>query len=621
MSIRMRWAASRTARTALALGPTFAELDDAALDAQTEALRCALARRATRAGAQTAALALVREIARRELGMAHHLEQLMGGAAMLEGALIEMRTGEGKTLVALLPACVMALQGVAVHVVTANDYLAARDEETMRPVFARMGVVSACVQAGQDREARKAIYKADVVYGSNKELAFDYLRDRQVLRGTSSRNAPVQQLFARNTPHPLMVERMGFCIIDEADTVLIDDARTPLILSQQVAYETEAQVYAAAIDIARALRSGHDFRVDHGHRQVLLTPDGEDVVTDATAGWPGIWKSRSHRADIVRQALQALHVLQRDVDYVVKDGKVGLIDEYTGRVMEGRNWSDGLQQLVELKEALAPSPPTATLASTTYQRFFSAYAQICGMSGTLSGLGAELASTYGPVVIRVPPHRPVRRRHLGTFVHVGQAEKVMAIATRAATLAATGQPVLIGCRSVVASSAISAALETIGAPHQVLNALQDKAEATVVAQAGTAGRITVATNMAGRGTDIQPDQTALEAGGLHVIVSELHDSRRIDRQLEGRAARQGQPGSTETHLAMDDDLAPGLLRRLSIRASVRKRIATAPGRHAIKAILYLSQRLTEAHHARLRRRLNRQDQLADRLLGFAGGRE
>jgi preprotein translocase subunit SecA len=618
LGLQRRRMAARYADRAMALAPAYAGLDNQGFANAVAAARQRLVRAATHSHAVPEVMALVREASRKQFGFGLHRVQLIGGAAMAAGSAIEMRTGEGKTLAALLPACLAALRGCPVHIVTANDYLASRDEAELHSVYQSLGLTSGCITHDQDRTTRAEIYRSDVVYGSNKEFAFDYLRDRLLMRGMSVRAMPLRAALAPTAESPIMTGRMAFCIVDEADSVLVDEARTPLILSRSVAFEEEEQVYENALVLARDLVQHEDFEIDPVRHSVELTPAGNTRVENRSAGWPGIWQSRLHRADIVTKALHALHILKRDVHFIVSETGVVIVDEFTGRVLEGRSWSDGLQQLVELKEGLALTPPTIPTASVTFQRFFRAYPVIAGMSGTLSGAAVELGETYGIPVVRIPTNRQNRLRQLPTQVLPTLSEKIEAIAIRAEKTAAAGQPVLIGCRSVLASATLSEALTRRGMPHQVLNARQDANEAEIVAGAGRAGQITVATNMAGRGTDIRLDEAARRAGGLHVMVTERHDSRRIDRQLQGRSGRQGDPGTTETFLSLDDDLVPVMLRSGWMGQVLRRLCQLWSGRIIVIAAIALSQGLVERRHRRIRRQVTRLDELSQQMLAFAG---
>ncbi len=613
-----RLSAQRIARSANSHAPVLGAMDDAALDEVLIVIRTQLVDKTSFAKSLPMALAIIREKSRRLLGMAHHHVQLMGGAAMIGGAAIEMRTGEGKTLVALLPACIAALRGQPVHLVTTNDYLAARDEAELRPVYRSLGLTSGCIQHGQDRATRAEIYGRNVVYGSNKEFAFDYLRDRVAMRGFSATSARLREAIGTLPEGPLMATRMALCIVDEADSVLIDEARVPLILSRTIPFEDEDKVYRSALEIARQCVQGTDFRRENPSRTIELTPTGQRKVDDMTNGWTGIWQSRPHRADVVAKALHALHILQCDVHYILQDGKVALVDEFTGRILDGRSWSDGLQQLVELKEGLTPTAPTIPAGSITFQRFFSAYPAISGMSGTLSNIATELAETYDMPVVRIPTHHRSRQKRLPTTVMPDLLRKIEAIAARAAEVSGKGQPVLVGCRSVRASEALSQALDRHGVRHQVLTAAQDAHEADIIAAAGQTGRVTVATNMAGRGTDIRLDEVARQRGGLHVIITEKHESRRIDRQLQGRCARQGDPGTTETIVSLQDELAPRLFRSGKLSALASLLCQSRIGQFLADQMIDLSQRAVERRHRRMRARITQMDVANQQMMSFAG---
>jgi preprotein translocase subunit SecA len=500
------------------------------------------------------AFALIREVTFRKLGFRHHRCQLIGGRTLLLGMLAEMATGEGKTITALLAAATAAMAGVPVHVVTVNDYLADRDAGELRAIYEALGLTVGRAVHGLSPDEKRLAYQCDVVYGSNKEMTFDYLRDRVALRPFANEAAwrvESQLNRASGTPLPTM-RGLHFAIVDEADSVLIDEARTPLILSSERP-DANADAYRTALAFARGFVEGEDFDVHASSRAVSLTKSGRERVA-AMPECSGVLCIPVLRDELVVRALSALHAFHRDQHYIVRDGKVEIVDEYTGRTMADRSWERGLHQMIELKEGCELSRRRETLARMTYQRFFRRYVRLAGMSGTAREVAGEIREIFGLRTLRIPTHRPVRRRYVGTRFVRTQEEKWAFVAGRAEKLAAAGRSVLIGTRSVGASEALSGVLEARGIAHTLLNARQDDAEAQAVAQAGSPGRITVATNMAGRGTDIKLSPETAEAGGLHVILTEFHESRRIDRQLFGRAGRQGDRGSCEAVVSLDDEL-------------------------------------------------------------------
>ncbi len=592
---------------------------DAALQMQARALRPVLLRRGFRIGTVARAFALCREALRRELGFAHHAVQLRGGAQILSGRVAEMATGEGKTVTAALPAVAAALAGVPVHVVTVNDYLSRRDHDELAPVFARLGLRSAWIDADMTPAAKIAAYGAPIVYVTNKTLVFDYLRSRLGREGpdTVQRHAAAT-LRGRPVPPP-MPHALGFCIVDEADSILIDEAQTPLIIAAPDTHLSEADCRHALAQ-ARGLAEGQDFRLDHAQRRAELTRAGRALLA-ARAGtdWnaPALWQIARAREELCRHALAALHLHHRDQHYILAEDTVQIVDEFTGRVLADRQWQAGLHQMVEVKEGLPPGASRRTLAQITYQGFFRRYLWFGGMTGTGAEVARELWGTYGLGVTRVPRHRRLHRRDLGVRLYRDEPAKLQAVAARAARMVARGRPVLIGTRSVEVSERLGGVLGDSGLAHVVLNARQDGDEAALIARAGAAGAVTVATNMAGRGTDIRLTSEARAAGGLHVMLTEYHESPRIDRQLVGRAGRQGDPGSTEALVALDDDLfrrhAPRMQRAVAGLLPGGLRRLPAVLAHLLR---WRAQRAAEAR-ARLRREgvLRRADKL-EKSLGF-----
>lgn len=610
----------RARRVALAADRLSAQteaLDEAAFAARITDLRLRVVREGlTSGGLRAQGLALLREAARRALGLRPHLSQLIGAAVMLDGALAEMETGEGKTLTALLPAALQAMTRQPVHLVTANDYLAGRDAEFARPFFAALGLTVGAVQGGMPVDERREAYRASVTYGAGKEVAFDYLRDRLVLGAAGHARLRVEALRGRDRRADQLVMRgLGACIVDEADSIMVDEARTPLILTREADGEISADLCAQALEVVRGLGETRDYLIDRRRHRVEITDQGETRLESLTHDFGAEWSSTLHRNDLAVKALSALNLFRRDEHYLVDEDGVKIIDEYTGRTMPDRYWNDGLHQMIEVKEGCAVSGVRMPLVRLTYQRFFRRYRHLAGMSGTLREVAAELWSVYRVGVIDVPTHRPLARKRLASRLFADGTAKWAWIARRAATVAAAGRPVLIGVRTVEAAQDAHAALIAHGLSPRVLSAAQDKGEADVVAAAGAPGAITVATNMAGRGTDIRLGAGVADAGGLHVIIAERHQSRRIDRQLAGRCARQGDPGSYEVCVAIDDDLVQGVARRLPVGAAV-------PFRWLWQGLgLWMvgrGQAKLERLHGRARARLMRQDQKMEGMLAFAG---
>jgi preprotein translocase subunit SecA len=577
-----------------------------------EALRRRLRREGFTLELAGAAFALIRAVAERTQGMRHHDVQLVGGWAMLCGMIAEMETGEGKTLTATLAAATAALAGRAVHVITVNDYLARRDAEQMRPLYEALGLSVSCVAGGMEPDARREAYGCDIVYCSNKEITFDYLRDRLVLGGRPRPIAHrVGALAGDGAGGRLLLRGLQFALVDEADSVLIDEARTPLILSAPVDAAREEAVYRQALELARKLERTH-YVNDAG--LIELTDAGAERLRELAQPLGGVWKGPRRSARFVCQALSALLSFERDKHYLVRDGKVQIIDESTGRLMPDRSWEQGLHQLIEIKEGVEVTGRRETLARISYQRFFRRYLHVGGMTGTGSEVAGELWAVYRLRVARIPTHRPVRRVHLPDRVYGRAEDKWAAVVAAIRERHAAGQPVLVGTRSVAASEHIAGLLEQAKLPFRLLNARQDADEAGIVAEAGQEGRITVATNMAGRGTDIKLGPGVAEKGGLHVICTERHDSGRIDRQLFGRSGRQGDPGSCEAILAAEDELAT---RHAALPAAWLSRLRRVP-RRAGSALYWLAQHRAERANSYARRQLLQMDEALGDMLAFSG---
>lgn len=595
-------------------------LSDRDLQARCRDVHNALRRGGLKASFVVAAFALIREVSHRTVGMRHHDVQVLGGLAMLDGAIAEMDTGEGKTLTAALTAGTAAMANLPVHVVTVNDYLAARDAENLGPIFRYLGLSIGVITNALKPVERAAVYSKDIVYASNKEIAFDYLRDRLVLGNRPQiLRTKLRRLVAGDAGGGQVVMRgLHFAIVDEADSVLIDEARTPLIISRETKVEEERRWTEQAFAMIEGLQPDTHYRVRPEERRLELTAAGRDELAERGDAMGGIWTNRIRREEGARQALSALLLFVRGEHYLVHEGKVQIIDEYTGRTMADRSWSDGLHQLIEAKERCEITTRKSPIARMTYQRFFRRYLRLAGMTGTAREVSRELSAVYRLAVTKIPPNTPSRRTKLPMTLCGTVEEKWARIARRAAEYHALGRPVLIGTRSVIASQTMSGWLERAGLPHSVLNAERSEDEAAVIATAGQAGRITVATNMAGRGVDIAVDAKALELGGLHVVLSERHDAGRIDRQLEGRTARRGEPGSTETILSLEDallDLVPrGPVRWLA-------RLPGRPGAWFAGRTFDVAQRRAERSHARDRRNLLAQDQRLGVLLAFSGASE
>ncbi|HEX7889958.1 MAG TPA: preprotein translocase subunit SecA [Ramlibacter sp.] len=607
-----------------ALAPEWKRLPDAALRERAQSLRPLLRKQGFTRELAAAAFALVREAADRTIGQRHFETQLLGGYGLLRGRLVEMATGEGKTFCATLPACTVALSGYPVHVITVNDYLARRDAEKMGPLYAFLGLDVGVVVQGMKRPERRQAYACAITYATNKELAFDYLRDRVALRGQGSRlHQSVRRLGGRlGSEDGAVLRGLYYAIVDEADSVFVDEARTPLILSATGNDAEEAEHGRHALAFAQSLSQPRDFRCDEFEHAVQLADAGRHKLDAFSEELDGPWTSVRAREELLRQALSALHLFRRDQHYVVVDGKVQIVDESTGRVMPDRSWERGLHQLIELKEGVELTPRRDTLARLTYQRLFRRYVHLSGMTGTAAECAREIKSVYGLDTMRVPLHRPSRRVDGGFEVCRTMPQKWERVADVAQELAGRQRrPVLIGTRSVEASEQISAVLHARGLVHALLNAKQDRGEADVVSQAGQPGRITVATNMAGRGTDIELGPGVHERGGLHVILTEYHDSRRVDRQLVGRCARQGDPGSCQAIVSLEDDIyqvcAPTLAAWLDRLLAAGLRLPRA----AWRLLRRSAQHAAEERQYAIRMSNLKHDRQLQNLLAFTGRSE
>ena len=601
------------------LGRGLGDYSDGDLEEAVRQIRQQLTLEGLRQECLVRTFAIVREAARRTLGTSHYDVQIMGGWVMARGMLAEMETGEGKTLTATLPACGAALAGIPVHVISANDYLALRDADAMRPLYEALGLSVGAVSEGErDPAARQGAYACDVTYGTSKVIAFDYLRDR-----LSHPSRPGDSL---NRQHPRLEEQTApllrglcFAIVDEADSVLIDEARTPLVLAGPGDSADQQRTYRCALRLATQLVPGSEFHVDRREGQVALTQAGSKRLERMSRTMGGLWSGPLRREGWVREALRAQHLYLRDRDYIVSDQQVQIIDQSTGRVAADRSWDHGLHQLIELEERCPMSAERETLARITVQGFFRRYLRLAGTTGTAREVARELWSVYDLNTVRIPTRRPVRRRQLGCRVFAREDSKWEAVARSVEAAHRAGRPVLVGTGSVGASERLSRELMRGGLVHEVLNARHEAREAAIVALAGRTGRITVATPMAGRGTDICLETGVAERGGLHVIATQRCDARRIDRQLVGRCGRQGDPGSAEAVLSLEDEPVtrhvPERIRRLAARAA-------RPGMPLWgwlgEFLTSLPQRADERRHARMRRDLQElEEQLGD-LLAFSG---
>ncbi len=565
--------------------------------------------------------ALVREVSGVKINKRHYDSQLIGGWVLLNGMIAEMETGEGKTLTATLPACAAALAGIPVHILTVNDYLVERDAELMSPVYEALGIQVGVITHEKSLKERQRAYGADVTYCTHKEIVFDYLKDRLVL---GRKSGHIQMRASRlhetnNRLDQLRLRGLSFAIIDEADNILIDDARTPLIISKQANNDYEEQVYRQALDSSAKLKPIEDYIINDTGKALSLTEEGKSHLEQIAQSYNGIWKGKQLREELARQALTALHLYSRDKDYIVKDNSVQIVDEYTGRVMADRKWESGLHQLIEAKENCEITPQNEPVVRISYQRFFSRYHHIAGMSGTAKEVTKELWTVYRLPVVSIPANKNIVRRAYPTNVYRKTEEKWWKIVNRISELFKKGRPVLIGTRSVSTSEYLSKLLTTSGLPHRVLNARQDKEEAEIIALAGHKGGITVATNMAGRGTDIDISSEINESGGLHVIATEPNESRRIDRQLFGRCGRQGNNGSFELIASIEDQLlTPHEKKPIGKIVSKWINPDTTLGRWVGKKYISYAQNSVQKRNYHIRKNLMKLDATFEDAISFSG---
>ena len=519
-----------------ALEPEMERMSSANLQAKTVEFKLRLKKGETLDDILPEAFAVVREASRRATGLRHFDVQLIGGVVLHRGKISEMRTGEGKTLVATLPVYLNALTGHGVHVVTVNDYLARRDSVDMGRIYNFLGLTVGLIVHDLDFAERKAAYQADITYGTNNEFGFDYLRDNMVVDKDQ------------------MVQReLNYCIVDEVDSILIDEARTPLIISGPG--EKSADLYKVIARIVANMKPGEDYTVDEKQKQVAPTEVGI-AKAEKALGVTNLYDTE-HGVDFshhIMCAIKAKELMIRDRDYVVKDGEVIIVDEFTGRLMYGRRYSEGLHQAIEAKEGVVVQRESQTLATITFQNYFRMYKKLAGMTGTAKTEEQEFQKIYGLDVVVIPTNKPMIRTDYPDVIYKTKAAKYRAVVKEIVELHKSGRPVLVGTTSITQSEDLSALLKKQGIPHNVLNAKYHEKEALIVADAGQPGQVTIATNMAGRGTDIVLGEGVAEKGGLHILGTERHESRRIDNQLRGRCARQGDPGSSRFYLSLEDDL-------------------------------------------------------------------
>lgn len=518
-----------------AFEPHISGLTDAQLAEKTNYFREQLFQGKTLDDILPEAFATAREAAKRTLGQRHFDVQLMGGIVLHEGKIAEMKTGEGKTQTAVLPLYLNGLSGKGAYLVTVNDYLARRDAEWMSPIFTMLGMTVGCIQNTMNDEERKQEYEKDVLYATNNELGFDYLRDNMKFRLSD-----------------YVQRELNYAIVDEVDSILIDEARTPLIISG--AAQQSSKLYVDSNRVAARMKKGEDYEVDEKARTALFTEKGIDII-EAAFNIDNLY-AVEHMTLLhhMNQAIRAHALFHRDVEYVVKEDEVLIVDEFTGRILPGRRYSDGLHQALEAKEGVTIERESQTLASITLQNYFRLYKKLAGMTGTAVTESEEFHNIYKLDVVTIPTNKPLMREDKPHFIFLTKNAKYQAIAQDVKERHAKGQAVLIGTASIETSEILSKIFTVSGLPHEVLNAKQHQREAEIIAHAGEPGRITIATNMAGRGTDIKLTSESKEAGGLYILGTELHESRRIDNQLRGRSGRQGDMGESRFYISLEDDL-------------------------------------------------------------------
>ena len=518
-----------------ALDEQMQKLTDEELKAKTEEFKNRYSNGETLEDLLVEAFAVVREASVRVLEMKHYREQLIGGIVLHQGRIAEMKTGEGKTLVATLPAYLNAISGKGVHIITVNDYLAKRDMEWMGQLYNFLGLTTGVIVHELNNEQRRESYNSDITYGTNNEFGFDYLRDNMVIY----KEERVQR-------------KLNFCIVDEVDSILIDEARTPLIISG--AGEKSTEFYKVADYFVKGLKDQEDYTIDEEANAVMLTDSGIEKAEKTFKVENYADAENMSLQHYVTQALKANYSMKIDKDYMVKDGEVIIVDEFTGRLMEGRRYSDGLHQAIEAKEGVKIARESKTLATITFQNYFRMYTKLSGMTGTALTEENEFREIYGLDVIVIPTHRAIKRIDNTDLIYKNEKGKFNAIVEEIAETHKTGQPVLVGTISIEKSEELSKVLKKRGIPHQVLNAKYHEQEAEIISHAGELGMVTIATNMAGRGTDIKLGEGVLEVGGLKILGTARHESRRIDNQLRGRSGRQGDDGSSRFYISLDDDL-------------------------------------------------------------------
>jgi preprotein translocase subunit SecA len=575
----------------MALDDKYTKLTDEELKNKTTEFKERLAKGETLKDIMVEAFAAVREASFRVLKMKHYREQLIGGIVLHQGRVAEMKTGEGKTLVATCPAYLNALEGKGIHIITVNDYLANRDKEEMGQVYGFLGLTTGVILHDMEPNERREAYNCDITYGTNSEYGFDYLRDNMVTQ-----------------PEERVQRPLNYAVIDEVDSIFIDEARTPLIISGQGKKSTS--IYKVADRLAKSMQKDKDFIIDDKTKAIMMTDEGMDKAEK----YFGI-DNFTDAANILIQhhtiiALRANYVMYNGVDYIIREGEVMIVDQFTGRVMEGRRFNEGLHQAIEAKEAVKIMEENDTLATITYQNYFRLYKKLSGMSGTVETEEEEFREIYNIDVVVVPTHKPIARIDRPDEIYKTELGKFKAVVEDIAKTYEKGQPALVGTTSIDKSEILSFMLKKKGIPHQVLNAKQHAKEAQIVAKAGEKGMITIATNMAGRGTDIKLGEGVTELGGLKIIGTERHEARRIDNQLRGRSGRQGDVGESVFYVSLEDDIVVRFVKeRLDALKSVNLSEDAAIDNKKIRDIVNTAQKGVESQHFETRKNLVKYDQV------------
>ncbi len=612
----------RRAEKVLALERAFSEMTDAKLrkvaDKLHETFRC---RRDEHCDLERA-FALVREVATRQIGQRHFQVQIAGAFALESGYITEMATGEGKTLTATMPATIAGWRGQGCHIITVNDYLARRDAEWMGQIYRFCGLSVAYIEQPMPATERKAAYLSDITYCTNKEVTADFLRDRLILgrsKGLSSALLSKITQAGQSVMDRLVQRGLNFAIVDEADSVLIDEAITPLIISGSAPNPEQMEAFQQAASIAANLNPQTDYLIDSRYREVELTKAGRARLAEMTDAYSSIWQGARRREEIATKALIAKELYLPNKQYVINDGKVVIVDEFTGRLMPDRSWRDGLHQAIEAKEKLEITPPKDTYARISFQRFFRMYRKLSGMTGTAREAATEFWQIYHLPIVVIPTNRPCIRKNLQDIISPTDSIKWNKILLEIHCIHETGRPILIGTRSVRASEHLSQLLKADNLDHQVLNAIYHREEAQIIAGAGQKGTITVATNMAGRGTDIKLGRGVAELGGLHVIATERNESGRIDRQLFGRCARQGDPGSAQAIVCLEDEFVSRYAKNTVSYLKKRHAYTTNDISSVLtRGVFHLAQKRAERLALRQRKSVMKTDHWLEEQLSFAG---